>query len=181
MVFPQIAECCVRVSRQSWFRQPASMMWVFVLLCFPTVGHTVHARGRVEETPSTAPRDIKWIQQIVDDFRMQLGVPQKVDVTIVPKNPLFVSVEPTDDQIKSFMLSMEESFLSGLTDDEVKAVVAHELGHVWIFTHHPYLQTEGLANTVALRAVPRESLERVYSKLSERDGTKRDLALFIGP
>lgn len=179
MVFPKVVDCCVRVSRQSWLRQPASMMWVLVLLCFPAAGHTVHARGRAEETP-TLPRDIKWIQHIVDEFRMQLGVPQKVDVTIVPRNPLFVSVEPTDDQIKSFLLSIEESFLTGLTDEEVKAVVAHELGHVWIFTHHPYLQTEGLANEIAKRLVARDNLVHVYEKLWQRQGTTGDLARLVG-
>ena len=33
----------------------------------------------------------------------------------------------------------------------------HELGHVWIFTHHPYLQTEQLANRIAMRLVSRTS------------------------
>ena len=58
---------------------------------------------------------------------------------------------------------------------------AHELGHVWIYTHHPYLQTEREANTVAMRAVPRASLERVYTKVWEHQGTIGDLARFLGP
>ena len=45
----------------------------------------------------------------------------------------------------------DAAFLDTLTDDEVEAEVAHELGHVWIFTHHAYLQTEGLANQIAMR------------------------------
>jgi len=57
-----------------------------------------------------------------------------------------------------------------LTDDDIKAVVAHELGHVWIFTHHPYLQTEQLANEIAMRLVTRESLEPVYAKVQKRIG-----------
>jgi len=51
---------------------------------------------------------------------------------------------------------------------------------VWIFTHHPYLQTEELANQIAMRAVSRASLERVYAKVWERGGTKGDLARFLG-
>ena len=78
-------------------------------------------------------------------------------------------------------MTFEERFLTSVDQDELKAIVAHELGHVWIFTHHPYLQTERLANTVAMRAVPRASLERVYSKVWEHQGTKGDLALFLGP
>src|SRR5262249_1650232 len=127
MVHPQVAG--VRVCKQSWLRQPASMMYLLVLLCCALLRPNVQARGPVDGT--VAPiRDSKWIQRIVDDFRRQLGVPQRVDVAIVDKNPLIVSVEPTDEQIKAFTLSVEESFLEGLTDDEVKAVVAHELGHV---------------------------------------------------
>jgi len=43
--------------------------------------------------------------------------------------------------------------------------VAHELGHVWIFTHHPYLHTEELANSIALRLVDRAALDAVYDKV----------------
>ena len=79
-----------------------------------------------------------------------------------------------------FRLSFENSFLNELTQGELMAVVAHELGHVWIFTHHPYLQTEQLANTIAMRVVSRESLEKVYEKVWERDGSKGDLVQFLG-
>ena len=44
-------------------------------------------------------------------------------------------------------------------------MIAHELGHVWIYTHHPYLQTEQLANQIALKVVSRESLDSVYGKV----------------
>jgi hypothetical protein len=165
----------IRVYRQSWLRRPASMMWVLVLLCFPNLGH---ARGRTDET--TAPRDPRWIQRIVDDFRAQLGVPQKVDVEVVDKNPLLVSVVPLDDHVTAFTLSIEQSFLAGLTDDEVRAVIAHELGHVWIFTHHPFLQTEGLANDIARRLVARDNLVQVYEKMWQRQGTTGDLARLVG-
>ena len=180
MPFPtQTSERSLRGHIQSSLRRPASLFWVMVLVCFPSFGHSVHARGRAEENRGT-PRDSKWIQGIVDDFRAQLGVPQKVDVTIVEKNPLLVSVEPVDDQASAFVLSLEESFLSGLRDEDVRAVIAHELGHVWIFTHHPYLQTEGLANEIAKRLVARDNLVHVYEKLWQRQGTTGDLARLVG-
>jgi Peptidase family M48 len=175
MTVAQADHHCARVFKQSWVRQPASWMWLLVLLCFPGHGH---ARGRADE-PET-PRDARWIQRIVDDFRAQLGIPQKVSVDIVPKNALLTSVEPIDDHATAFMLSIEESFLGGLTDDELRGVVAHELGHVWIFTHHPYLQTEGLANEIARRLVPRNNLVQVYEKLWQRQGTTGDLARLVG-
>ena len=63
---------------------------------------------------------------------------------------------------------------------ELRAVVAHELGHVWIFTHHPYLQTERLANSIAMRVVSRQNLEKIYDKVWQRGGTKGDIVQFLG-
>jgi hypothetical protein len=120
------------------------------------------------------------IQRIVDDLRGRLALAEPVHVSVVPNNPLKVSVEPVDELGKQFLLSFEESFLAELTEEELKAAVAHELGHVWIFTHHPYLQTEALANQIASRVVSRESLERVYEKVWKVLGTKGDLARFVG-
>ena len=59
--------------------------------------------------------------------------------------------------------------------------MAHELGHVWVFTHHPYLQTEKLANKIAMRVVTRDSLVSVYQKLWEHGGTKRNIESFLRP
>jgi hypothetical protein len=50
---------------------------------------------------------------------------------------------------------------------------------VWIFTHHPFLQTEVLANQIAQRLVPRSSLVQVYEKVWKRQGTKGDLIRFV--
>jgi Zn-dependent protease with chaperone function len=120
------------------------------------------------------------IQQTVDDFKARLGLSQEVDVSIVEKNPLVVSVAPLKGREGPFLISFEDGFLDVLNDDELKAVVAHELGHVWIFTHHPYLQTELLANQVAMRLVSRESLVPVYEKVWRRAGTEGSLAEFLG-
>jgi predicted Zn-dependent protease len=78
-------------------------------------------------------------------------------------------------------LKVEEGFVSGLTDAELAAAVAHELGHVWIFTHHPFLHTEQLANDIAMRLVSRDSLEQLYERVWSRRGSKGDLARFFGP
>ena len=117
----------------------------------------------------------------MDGLKTELGIDAVVSAAIVPTNSLLVSVEPVDGDTGTFRMTFEERFLTSLDQDELKAIVAHELGHVWIFTHHPYLQTERLANTVAMRAVPRASLERVYGKVWEHQGTKGDLAFFLGP
>jgi hypothetical protein len=97
---------------------------------------------------------------------------------VVPKNPLMVSVEYADAST-GFLLTVEEDFINELTQDELEAAIAHELGHVWIFTHHPFLQTEVLANQIAQRLVPRSSLVQVYEKVWRRQGSKGDLARFV--
>jgi hypothetical protein len=51
---------------------------------------------------------------------------------------------------------------------------------VWIYTHHPYLQTEQLANRVAMRAVPRMQLVAVYSTLWGADAVHGSLESFLG-
>ena len=98
-------------------------------------------------------------------MRLELAVSHEVSVELVAANPLKASVEPVKGAAGTFRLSIEQSFLAQLTQVELRAVIAHELGHVWIYTHHPYLQTEQLANQIALRVVSRESLDSVYGKV----------------
>ena len=132
--------------------------------------------------PTTTPAAIEGrLQSLVGKLKKRLNITPAIVVTIVPSNALMMSVEAPTDPAKPFLLSVDASFLNTLTDEEIEAAIAHELGHVWIFTHHPYLQTEELANQIAMRAVSRSSLERVYAKVWERGGTKGDLARFLGP
>jgi hypothetical protein len=153
-----------------YFRPGVLTMALVVAVIFGT-GHT-----STETSLITARR----LQGLVDDLKSRLDMPQQVTVALVPENALLVSVETDADRDDAFLLSCEQGFLDGLADDELNAVLAHELGHVWIFTHHPYLQTEQLANRIAMRLVSRESLHRVYAKVWERAGTKGDLARFLG-
>jgi Peptidase family M48 len=120
------------------------------------------------------------VQQVIDELREGLFLTVPVTASMVSSNPLLVSVEFAQGRDDAFQLSFEDGFIETLDDDELRAVVAHELGHVWIFTHHPYLQTERLANDIAMRIVSRESLERVYGKVWARKGLKGDIARFLG-
>lgn len=120
------------------------------------------------------------VQSLIDDLRVQMSIPAEVTATIVAKNPLLVSVVPAEARPGAFTLEFEDGFVDTLDDAELRAVIAHELGHVWIFTHHPYLQTEKGANDVAMRVVSRDTLRDVYSKVWERTGLKGDLARFLG-
>ena len=130
------------------------------------------ARALAADEPATDRVDVVRVQQIVDDLKGQLAIPQTVSVSLVDRNPLMVSVGPVPGG--GFALSFEADFAARLTDDELTAAVAHELGHVWIYTHFPFLQTEQLANEIAMRVVSRESLVPVYAQMFERTRVSGD-------
>ena len=146
------------------------------LACLPVIVIGLAARMDANGPPSTVA-----LQELVDGLKTQLGITAVVSAAIVTQNSLLVSVQPAGGDPGTFRMEFDDRFLPSLDQDELKAVIAHELGHVWIYTHHPYLQTERGANTVAMRAVPRASLERAYGKVWEHQGAKGDLARFLGP
>jgi len=156
-----------------------SLSWVALLsicACFPlTLSRSLLA------APAAEPSALLSIQLVVDRLRAELGIPDDVHVAIEPQVALIVSVEAPTDRGEPFRLAIENQFLERLSAEELDAVLAHELGHVWVFTHHPYLQTEKLANQIAMRVVTRDSLVSVYRKLWEHGGTKGDLEGFLGP
>jgi hypothetical protein len=154
----------------------SSRRQLFAWLCLPVIIISFTAPMDAGELHSTLA-----IQELVNGLKSQLGIEGVVSAEIVTTNTLLVSVQRVEGDAGTFRMMFEERFLTSVDQDELKAIVAHELGHVWIFTHHPYLQTEQLANTVAMRAVPRASLQRVYSKVWERQGITGDLASFLGP
>jgi hypothetical protein len=115
------------------------------------------------------------IQVIVEELKKSLGIADPVVASLVAENRLVVSVQRMPDRDGGFSMQIEEGFAGELTEDELRAMLAHELGHVWIFTHHPYLQTEELANQIALRVVTRETLDVVYERVWKRTGTRGSL------
>lgn len=133
------------------------------------------AAARANSTGTTA--EIARVQTVVDAVKARLELAHEVSVEVVTDNPLMVSVDPTE-RGEAFRMSFEQAFLDELTDGELEAVVAHELGHVWIYTHHPYLQTEQLANQIAMRVVDRAVLERVYQKVWARGARPGDVERF---
>jgi hypothetical protein len=158
---------------QSWRvfgqpRRPGPLAFLAWLGVFPLLlpGSSAHGGIDAERAHEAAAA----IQAIADDFRTRLLIPGEVVVTIVPRNDHLVSVERSQENPTVLILSFEEDFLLTLEGEEVKAAVAHEMGHVWIFHTHPFLQTEALANWKAEELVSRESLQRVYEKVWLRNG-----------
>jgi hypothetical protein len=131
--------------------------------------------------PSDPPVELTELdraQRAVDTMCERLGLTVEVVAELVPRHPRLVGVAPRSERARSYRLTLEAGFVSELTDDELDAAIAHELGHVWIFGHHPFLQTEQLANQVALRIVSRDALEAMYVKVDARGGPKARLSRF---
>lgn len=155
---------------------PALAAWAMTFVLAGASGCTATHTASV----STPAHDAGSIQRLVDDLKGRLPIPEDVTVMIVRSNPLLVSAESHTDRPGTFVLRLDARFLDGLTPGDLEAVLAHELGHIWIFTHHPYLQTEALANRIAMRLVTRERLVGVYEKVWKRSGDKGDLVGFLG-
>ncbi len=139
------------------------------------------SRARAQDVAASERWTSTSLQNLVDKFRTLLAIDRAVSASIVPSNPKVASMTPPGASGQPFELAIERGFLEGLSEDELSAVIAHELGHVWVSTHHPYLQTEELANSIAMRVVSRDSLERVYTKVWARDGSHEDPVKFLGP
>jgi len=146
---------------------------LLVLQSASIAARDVPANGREE-------KDAVRLQTIADRLRARLDIRERVEVTLVDHNPLVLSVETRAGRSGPFVIRVDAAFINSLSGDEQEASLAHELGHVWIYTHHPYLQTEKLANDIALRVVTRSTLEPVYEKVWKRTGIKGNLAEFIG-
>jgi hypothetical protein len=162
-----------RMTRGTW-RWGALLGTAVLLLAAP--GATAVQAG---ESDGAAP-SAQDVQRMVDELRGELAIRYEVAVELVPSNARLLSVARNDGDRQRFRLSIEQGFFGTLTGDERRAALAHELGHVWIFTTHPYLQTESGANRIALRVVSRESLASLYQKMWAREGTTGDLARFLG-
>jgi hypothetical protein len=150
-----------------------------LFVCLPTV-HLAGASARDKNAKGRARVELtNQLQLVSDALRQRLGIMERVFVTIAERNPLVMSVETLGTRSGPFVINADETFIATLTVEEIEAAIAHELGHVWIYTHHPYEQSERLANDIALRVINRAALEPVYVKVWKRTGIKGILAEYI--
>ena len=159
-----------------------SFVVVLPLILIPLLPRKVSAKklsgSEAREDPTAGASLVlreKQIQDSVDKLKIRMSIPDTVVVSIVEHNQLVVSVERAKNGASGFSLLIDRDFLAGLTTNEIDAVLAHELGHVWIFTHHPFLHTEELANQIAMQVVPQDTLAAVYDKVWKRVGRKGDV------
>lgn len=119
---------------------------------------------------------IDRLQKITNELKERLEIIETVHVTLVGHNPLVMSVETLAGRSGPFVMTIDEKFIGSLSTSELEAALAHELGHVWIFTHAPYVQSERLANDIAMRVTSRTVLEPVYEKVWQRIGLRGKLS-----
>ena len=133
---------------------------VFLALLLCTAGVRLYAYSFRADQPV---RNNK-LEKIATELATTLEMHKRVQVVIVPENDRVVSVEPFVSG-EGYRVEIERAFFEQLNEEEVTAALAHEVGHMWIFCHAPYLHTEALANEIALKVVPRKPLETLYAKL----------------
>ncbi len=142
-------------------------VWIPLLIQLSLSTGLMFAEVREEMNPRE-----QRIEQLIEEFSHRLGITQQVVVSMVPGDTLLASVRPTSANAEVFEISFDPQFIQTLDDREMTAAVAHEFGHIWIYTHFPYLQTEALANQQALKLVSRDDLDRVYEKVWKWKGKK---------
>jgi hypothetical protein len=162
----------VSIHHSPFVRPALALAFLFSLLTIPIS----------KESPNIVVVKAHRAQELADELRPALSIDSPVTVNVVITHPLVFAVKPVDSQKSHYELSMEMGFLLQLDEDELRAAMAHELGHVWVFRHHPYLQTERLANTIGERLVKRDSFEKLYRKLWMYEGTPGvDMDQLLGP
>ena len=147
----------LRTRASAWRCFHPGLAFVFLLLAVRPID---------EAEVSSATLRAQLAQEIVDELRIAMALDNPVHVAIVAHHPLVFFVERDAANKDHFVLSMELGF-----EDELRAALAHELGHVWIFTHHPFLHTERRANEISLGVVSRDALAKLYTKLWAYEGT----------
>ena len=157
----------MRCTRFALFFQPICLSLVIVY-----VANVMPAATKVD--PGT-----KRIAGILKVLKTQMGISNPTQVEIVERNPIGVSVEPWNRRT-DFLLKIDARLLGLLDEEELTAALAHELGHIWIYTHHPFLHTEALANEIAMCAVTRDSLKKLYVKLWIFQGTTGNVEEILG-
>jgi hypothetical protein len=150
------------------------------VLSLSLVGPLIAVFAQTGYAAAAQDHNLKRVVEIAEALKKQFGITSDVDVKIIQSNRLGFSVAPLSHQRGQFVLSIDEQLLSQLDEEELTAALGHELGHVWIYTHHPYLHTEIFANQVAMRVVNRESLKKLYLKLWAFQGTTGDIRALLG-
>jgi hypothetical protein len=153
----------------------AQRVFVFIALFLCTTG----LRAETDSSRTVPIVRNARLEKIAAGMVEALEIRKRVQVVIVPENDRIVSVEPFLNG-EGYRIEIEAAFFEKLDEEEVVAALAHEIGHIWIFSHPPYLQSEALANEIALKVVPRKPLKTLYTKLWSYIGVNGNLEELLG-
>jgi hypothetical protein len=130
------------------------------------------------ESASTREVSPSGLNGVAQGLTSKLGADWNIHIVVADKNERVVSVERLLEPDR-FIVTFDREFLSTLNEGEISAAIAHEIGHIWIFCHFPYLHTEFLANEIALEMVDRSDLESLYTKLQAVIGGNQTVEEFL--
>jgi hypothetical protein len=168
----------VRTRSEHEYHFPSSSSQGIFLLILLGLALPAYVRG---EASGDQIQTSKRLADMVRNLCTRLQIGDNVEVRIDEKNDKMVSSEPLAGGRDGYRISFDRHFLEMLDEDEIQAAIAHELGHVWIFSHHPYLQTEELANEIAMRVISRDLMKKVYLKLWSQTTSAGNLEELLGP
>src|SRR4030095_11661918 len=125
------------VARIQWSHR-ALRLWISVCVILVVQASGAQGWNRLQH-------NARKIKHIVAGLKKQLNISSEISYEVVAHNDLLVSVERARGRSGAFVISFDADFLAMLDEDELPAAIAHEMGHVWIFTHHPYLHTHAIS------------------------------------
>jgi hypothetical protein len=123
----------VRARREGANLFPASPSHGIFFLILLGLAFPAYVRG---EASGDQIHNSKRLADMVRNLRTRLQITDNVEIQIDEKNDKMVSSEPLAGGRDGYRISFDRHFLDMLDDDEIQAAIAHELGHVWIFSHH---------------------------------------------
>ena len=100
-----------------------SMGFIFVPLLLLLSANKLFGNHKPE-----AKRTTNRIRAIVERFRQELSIRERVFVSVVAKNDKLVSVERIKKRRGGFVLSFDETFLIGLDDNELSRLNCPRIG-----------------------------------------------------
>ena len=154
------------------------LLWLLPL----RFGGRCRRRRTCRPAPVAETTTIAALQDLTDDLRARLEIGERVHVTLVDHNPLVMSVETLAGRTGPFVISVDREFIHELSQTRIGSrACPRAWARVDLHPRSRIVQTERLANDIAMRVVSRSAFEPVYEKVWARTGIKGNLIEFIGP
>ena len=86
----------------------------------------------IDATAETQPTRVleKQLSAVVEEFRNRLAISEPIRISLVETNDYRMSVQRSSTPDNAFVISFELDFVGVLSEEALRAVVAHEFGHI---------------------------------------------------